>query len=209
MMVTVVVTGCDKLFENLKIDNSKATKCPICMDTIIEGGYVLPCDHKVCIECRRTLAGKLNKGDVIYPFNYTCPICREVIDDVPNRISRILDDLDSNHGARSCTACGNIRVSDIPCSGDLESLPKYCKNCSWLEEKFIIAPCCGRPVIKDGGCQSITCECGKIWCWECGYILDDACDDDKIQKMNDYIYDNNWYCNQTCDRDYVMMKLNR
>ncbi|GIQ87370.1 hypothetical protein KIPB_009398, partial [Kipferlia bialata] len=41
-----------------------------------------------------------------------------------------------------------------------------------LSETRRTCPSCGVAVEKDGGCNRISCHCGRHWCWECGYVAD-------------------------------------
>jgi hypothetical protein len=53
-----------------------------------------------------------------------------------------------------CGACGTWHDMNNPCeAGDIEGAKK--------------CPACHVPVFKTGGCNRVTCRCGKSFCWKC------------------------------------------
>ncbi|RLN20021.1 hypothetical protein C2845_PM02G07220 [Panicum miliaceum] len=74
-------------------------------------------------------------------------------------------------GASFCFRCAAPAHSPCPCAmwerweakgrGEAE-------NVKWLLANTKSCPKCFKPIIKDGGCNLVTCKCGQHLCWLCG-----------------------------------------
>ncbi|KAK3149981.1 hypothetical protein QOZ80_3AG0225750 [Eleusine coracana subsp. coracana] len=62
---------------------------------------------------------------------------------------------------------------EAKCLGEAE-------NVKWLLANTKTCPKCFKPIIKEGGCNHVTCSCGQYLCWLCGVATGLAHDYDRI-----------------------------
>jgi hypothetical protein len=76
----------------------------------------------------------------------------------------------------SCWSCGETSHEPASCpqartwEEELAALRAMAKtsNRKWLEVNARKCPGCSAFIQRTGGCNHMTCGCGKHWCWECG-----------------------------------------
>lgn len=78
-------------------------------------------------------------------------------------------------GHASCWTCGQAAHEPATCAQALtwtEELAKLraaapVSDRRWLQRNARQCPGCGAFIQRTGGCNHMTCACGKHWCWEC------------------------------------------
>jgi E3 ubiquitin-protein ligase RNF216 len=101
--------------------------------------------------------------------------------------------IDSIEGLHQCMYCDYAIIVEgeldaFYCEGECKK--NYCFKCSEelhegqrckekfhneaeeLTEKHTIK-CCGRIIVRYDGCNKLTCNCGKLWCWYCKSAIND------------------------------------
>ncbi|XP_044984053.1 probable E3 ubiquitin-protein ligase ARI1 [Hordeum vulgare subsp. vulgare] len=64
-------------------------------------------------------------------------------------------------GAHSPCPCTMWDMWEVKCNGESETV-------NWILANTKSCPKCFKPIVKDGGCNLVTCKCGQYLCWKCG-----------------------------------------
>ncbi|XP_051166058.1 putative leucine-rich repeat-containing protein DDB_G0290503 [Leptopilina boulardi] len=96
----------------------------------------------------------------------SCPFCYYA--SIPPENDKIFTCMNLDCGKKSCRLCKKLDHSPKEC----ERIEKNKKARLILEEKMtaaLVRKCrCGKEIIKDGGCNVVTCSCGESFCYFCG-----------------------------------------
>ncbi|KAF7047805.1 hypothetical protein CFC21_056673 [Triticum aestivum] len=76
-------------------------------------------------------------------------------------------------GAHSPCPCTMWDMWEVKCNGESETV-------NWILANTKSCPKCFNPIVKDGGCNLVTCKCGQHLCWKCGGATGRAHDWDSI-----------------------------
>ncbi|XP_048569573.1 probable E3 ubiquitin-protein ligase ARI1 [Triticum urartu] len=63
--------------------------------------------------------------------------------------------------AHSPCPCTMWDMWEVKCNGESETV-------NWILANTKSCPKCFKPIVKDGGCNLVTCKCGQCLCWKCG-----------------------------------------
>ena len=148
------------------------------------------CNAFACKECLITWYGDSKLGNTISLPHLSCPCCKQkpapqIWKKYNIEVSKLkyidLENINNKYHYGWCIDCKSI----VPAIERLCSVeaPVYnntfrCDECREERAKTLgiplsntrKAPCCGAAVEKSGGCNHITCKCGKHWCWRCKLI---------------------------------------
>ncbi len=142
------------------------------------------CAQPICGECFNAWYGTNRRGGVINVGALACPFCRR---QPTGRVSlpgglRFVAGLAEAVKERGewvyawCEGCdGAKRFVERVCAGGVVEVPAgwRCEECveklgrKEVEERIKMCPACGVATEKVMGCDHMTCQCGKHWCWNC------------------------------------------
>lgn len=165
---------------------TESAVCSLCFADNRKDNIRLACGRKgchqlICNDCMQGWYGINGPGRLINIAALSCPFCRRR--PVPKTIANFgLTRLINLRGAVEragswiyawCIECDTAkeymeRACEAGAPAELSGWK--CEGCQLPGGKIRIKPCpsCGILTEKDGGCDHITCHCGKHWCFACG-----------------------------------------
>jgi hypothetical protein len=182
--------------------------CPTCFCDVLDMEMdMYPCGHRMCKPCAQAMLGvPYVPGDLLDQIKHMCPECRKPIKSGDIKVDSFFemnpDGITPGHAARFCTDCFELFVEPIGCGGDDNNVSLKCSGCNGPPEGSKCCPESGLPIVREGGCDHIACNCGcdSHWCWGCGYVFD-AQHVDSVETIW-------WSCGGQCTYESVEERVN-
>ena len=175
-------------------------ECGICFDTFSVKNLVPVCGNcfnLVCRECFKQHWSQLKFGGLIMDSQTKCPYCRQfpslkmiqrnrlnctlaIVPQFKKMAAKGL--VDDKVYYASCVTCKKIQPAlDKNCAeqGTPNIENWQCSDCKVFDPGELAGgkacPYCNVYILKDGGCNHITCPppCNKHWCYDCAYTKDE------------------------------------
>lgn len=128
------------------------------------------CTQLYCNDCVHKIYNEIEPGTYITETKKKCKYCsrfiqsKKILEQFNDELKRY--SLDQNEIYGYCRECKAIEKTEISC--DTENLNDYmCTSCLTKKGLCKKCPSCDINIIKNGGCNHMTCKCNYEWCWEC------------------------------------------
>jgi hypothetical protein len=153
----------------------KFPECGICQMTFEPIDLVPACGNcynLICISCKNKHYNLPKPGFQVHKSNIICPFCRQFplqhIYELPEKVIEIMTE---NNVCVKCKYCLDYEKMDkTSCNDNLNSEDTgnfVCEKCESVEG-IKKCPSCHVKILKNGGCNHMTCrQCKYEWCWVC------------------------------------------
>lgn len=191
----------DVLNNIIELSQKTDDECGICFDTFAVRNLVPVCGNcfnLVCKECFAQHWSQLKFGGLIMDSQTKCPYCRQfpmlqmiqktrlnstlaIITQFKKKMKKE-GVLDEKVYYASCVTCKKIQPAlDKNCADhgtpNIENF--QCSDCKVFDPGELAGgkacPYCNVYILKDGGCNHITCPppCNMHWCYQCAYTKEE------------------------------------
>jgi hypothetical protein len=150
-------------------------QCNICMHMIDIKDIIFcgcnACTEIYCQECIKKIYENIEPGSYITENNKKCKYCSRhtVSKYITSHFDNILKNLNFGDNViyGYCKECKTIEKTQIECDVENISNNFVCITCMTKKGLCKKCPSCKADIIKNGGCNHMTCRCKHEWCWEC------------------------------------------
>jgi hypothetical protein len=169
---------------NMSIDNiikpNNLSECKICYEEKNRDCDLCEnCSEFICKKCSQKCFNFVEKaGNFIKKNSIRCPICfsfKHVTSKLKNAVTQA-ENVNKNYIIGICKKCAKYDIIFLDCVEPIQQKGIYiCDNCSMSGIEYKSCPNCFTKIIKNGGCNHMTCTiCKYEWCWICLKNYDDC-----------------------------------
>jgi hypothetical protein len=163
-----------EFIEKEEYDKKIKKQCNICSEFLnveeLNGCGCNLCEGLYCKLCIEKIFNTLIPGMYFTEKIKKCQFCiREIMNNEIKRnfspeLNKIKFGTDDKYGF--CVECKTIEKTEILC--DTQDLKDFiCESCCSKKKDCKKCPSCKSHILKNGGCNHMTCKCKYEFCWEC------------------------------------------
>jgi hypothetical protein len=171
--------GIITILNESEFENSSKKKCNICTE-FVKPENTLFCGCNLCTmiycnNCVKKIYSDLQPGTYITETKKMCKFCSrhvvssEIIKLYDTKIKNLTFQKDDIYGC--CKICNTLEKTKMSCNHNTDNTDITdnfeCTNCLVKKGLCKKCPSCQADIIKNGGCNHMTCICSYQWCWEC------------------------------------------
>ena len=145
--------------------------CTLCYELFRDSPKKLTCcDKLLCSECHHNLYSKTyKKGEKIIFTNHHCPFCRTYVKSSEERIHKLFTDGEYDESKNYFLAenCDCLVSRKQTCDNNISDIAPSCITHDDIGNLLTDCPSCGVRIIREFGCDHMTCSCGIEFCFKC------------------------------------------